>query len=411
MLAGTAALILVLSVFNGFEDLVISLFNKFNPDLKISAAQGKVFIPTAAQLTELKNLKGVKAISLSLEENALIQYNSKDMIVRLKGVDTNYTHVSAVHTTTDTTVFKTNQFLLSIPHHNNPNDTDTLPTDPDNPTPTQNKNNNFFAVLGWGIAASLGVNLDTEDGRYPVLKVFMPQRKEKVKNFSPENAFKQEFIKASGVFSIQMDFDNKYAFVPIEFMNQLLEYHNGEISSIEVAINEGFGVETVQKTIQSTLGANFEVQTRYQQDAMLYKVMKTEKWVVYCILSFILLVAAFNIIGSLSMLVLEKQKDISILKSMGANNLFIKKIFLYNGIILGIAGAGIGMFLAFIACLLQQHFQIIQLEGVSFLVNAYPVSMRASDFALVAITVIIISALAAYYPAYKASKQTALFKY
>jgi len=197
--------------------------------------------------------------------------------------------------------------------------------------------------------------------------------------------------------------------VPMRFMRQILSYEK-EVSALEIALHPDCNVNQIQQQIKDILGDAFEVKNRYEQDVFLYKVMKTEKWAVYFILTFILMVAAFNIIGSLSMLVIEKSRDIGILKAMGATKTFIQRIFFVEGVLLALTGAGIGTILAVIICLAQQHFEIIKLQGASFLIDAYPVSMRWEDFALVFVTVVVISTLASIVPAIKAANQSQLIK-
>lgn len=377
MLVGTAALILVLSVFNGFEDLVKSLYNTFNPDFKVTPVVGKVFTPTPQQLEALKGIEGVNSVGLVLEENALLRYGDKDFIGRLKGVDDTYTNISAV----DTTIID-GKFQLK-------------------------NGDSDVAVIGVGVAGLLGISIHNP---FASLKIFMPKREGKTSRLRVENAFEQASIQPVGVFSLQQDFDGKYVIVPLRFMHKLLSYEDGEVSNLEIAIAKNANQTAIQEKIQAILGDNFTVKNRYEQDALLYKVMTGEKWAVYFILTFILIVAAFNIIGSLSMLVIEKKHDIGILKAMGATKQLIKRIFLIEGILLSLTGSMVGMLIATLICLAQQHFKIIRLDGMSFLIDAYPVSMRLEDYALVSITVIAISILAAFIPAQRAAEQGQLLK-
>ncbi len=376
MMVGTMALLLVLSVFNGFEDLVTSLYNTFNPDIKITAKKGKTFEPDSLQVLQIKNLEGVTAVSKVLEENAQLQYKDKFNIFRLKGVDDAYTDVSQV----DTAMVE-GEFKLTDGYKN-------------------------YAVIGAGVEGILGVNIMNQ---FQKLKVYMPRRDVKVSTLRPETAFKQDLLSPIGTFFIQQDFDSKYVIVPLRFMRDLLAYKTA-VSALEVAIAPNAKPATVQAQIQRILGDGFHVQDRYQQDAFLYKVMRTEKWAVYLILTFILVVAAFNIIGSLSMLVIEKSRDIGILKAMGATKNFIRRLFLLEGMLLALTGATLGCLLSVIICLVQQHFKILKLQGASFLIDAYPVSMRFGDFALVFVTVVIISLFASIFPANRAAEQSQLLQ-
>lgn len=378
MMVGTMALLLVLSVFNGFEDLVTSLYNSFNPDLKVEARIGKTFEVDSSTIYKLEQLPGVKAVSEVLEENALLRYNDKDMVGRLKGVDDKFIDVSGI----DSTIVG-GKYMLT--------DADSL----------------NYAVVGLGIQAMLGVNIDNQFSR---LEIYMPRRQGKVSTTSPENAFKQQVIYPIGVYAIQQDFDAKYTIVPLQFMRNLLDYDTPQVSALEIALLPNANMATVQTAVEQLLGKDFKVSDRYQQDEFLYKVMRTEKWAVYLILTFILIIAAFNIVGSLSMLVIEKKHDLGILRAMGANSQFIRRVFMLEGILLGGVGGFMGMLLAFVICLAQQHFKLLRLAGDTFLIDAYPVSMRWFDFLMVGITVIIIALLAAYFPAQRATQQGELLQ-
>jgi lipoprotein-releasing system permease protein len=378
MMVGTMALLLVLSVFNGFEDLVTSLYNSFNPDLKVETRIGKTFEVDSSTIYKLEQLQGVKAVSEVLEENALIRYNDKDMVGRLKGVDDKFIDVSGI----DSTIVG-GKYMLT--------DADSL----------------NYAVVGLGIQAMLGVNIANQFSR---LEIYMPRRQGKVSTTSPENAFKQQVIYPIGVYAIQQDFDAKYTIVPLQFMRNLLDYDTPQVSALEIALLPNANMATVQTAVEQLLGKDFKVADRYQQDEFLYKVMRTEKWAVYLILTFILIIAAFNIVGSLSMLVIEKKHDLGILRAMGANSQFIRRVFMLEGILLGGVGGAMGMLLAFVICLAQQHFKLLRLAGDTFLIDAYPVSMRWFDFLMVGITVIVIALLAAYFPAQRATQQGELLQ-
>ena len=378
MMVGTMALLLVLSVFNGFEDLVTSLYNSFNPDLKVETRIGKTFEVDSSTIYKLEHLPGIKAVSEVLEENALIRYNDKDMVGRLKGVDDKFIDVSGI----DSTIVG-GKYMLT--------DADSL----------------NYAVVGLGIQAMLGVNIANQFSR---LEIYMPRRQGKVSTTSPENAFKQQIIYPIGVYAIQQDFDAKYTIVPLQFMRNLLDYDTPQVSALEIALLPNANMATVQTAVEQLLGKDFKVADRYQQDEFLYKVMRTEKWAVYLILTFILIIAAFNIVGSLSMLVIEKKHDLGILRAMGANSQFIRRVFMLEGILLGGVGGAMGMLLAFVICLAQQHFKLLRLAGDTFLIDAYPVSMRWFDFLMVGITVIVIALLAAYFPAQRATQQGELLQ-
>lgn len=399
MLGGTMALVIVLSVFNGFEGLVVSLYDAFNPDLKVTPLMGKTFVPDRAQLQKIRQMGGIHSVSEVLEENALFQYKDKDQLGRLKGVDEHFTEVSHVDTAIVDGEFKIKGSLHEAYRQALPtgSSTDTLIERQDFEQPDREL---FFAVIGLGIQAQLGINLQNH---FVPLKVFMPMRTSETSTTQIERAFKQETLQPVGAFALQQDFDGKYVITSIDFARKLLDYETDEVSALEISVQKGVPLKQVKSSLQSLLGKDFKVRDRYEQDETLYKVMKTEKWAVYFILTFILLLAAFNMLGSLSMLVIEKKRDIGILKAMGADSQLIFRTFLTEGVLLSVVGGGIGMVLAIIICYLQQRYGFLQIGGNSFLVKAYPVSLHYADLLLVGITVLLISFVASYIPAQRAA--------
>lgn len=365
---GSLGLILVLSVFNGFEGLVISLYNTFNPDFVIEANEGKSFTPDSSKMAALSSVDGIKAVSSVIEENALLTYGEFQYIATVKGVEDNYGAVSGI----DSAMYE-GMFLLE-------------------------HGNEEFAVLGVGIEQSLGVNYEDP---YGFLTIYIP-RKGTTAVINPEDAFNRGSLKPAGSFAIQSEFDSKYALVSLGFMRRLAGYPT-EVTSLEVSIKPGAESSTIQQQIQSIMGSGYSVKNRLQQNETLYRVMKTEKWAVYAILTFILLVAAFNIIGSLTMLVIEKKKDISILKTMGAGESLIRKIFLSEGLLLSLTGCGLGFLIAVVLILGQQQFGWLRIGGGSFVIDTYPVIMKAEDFLLVFFTVMVIGLAAAWFPAVRAA--------
>lgn len=378
MCVGVAALILILSVFNGLESLVISLYDTFNPDLKVTPKEGKIFIPPAEQIAELKKVDGVTEVAFVLEELAVLRYEDKITNVRLKGVDDNFINVAGI---ADTAMIR-GDFSLK-------------------------DNGVYQAVVGSGVERTLRIDVYNE---FESLEILMPKRKGKLTSSNPEKAFKLKGVYPVGTFSIQEEFDREFVFVSLELMQELLEYDNGEISHLEIKTDPETSHDKVKKSAAAILGSQFDVKTQYEQDAFLYKVMKTEKLAVFLILTLILGVAAFNIIGSLSMLVIEKTKDIAILKSMGADKSLIRNIFLLEGFLLSFLGGAFGMLIAFSACFIQQKFKLLSINGDSLLIDAYPVEMRLGDFILVLFTIILISILAAWFPAQRASNQSSFLK-
>jgi lipoprotein-releasing system permease protein len=376
---GTAALVTVLSVFNGFTGLVKSLYSSFYPTLKVVPASGKTILLTPAQLKEIAALPGVAHYSQSIEEKAVLRYGEDQTIAVLKGVDRQFVKVAGVQ---DKMV--RGEFDLGT-------------------------ENGYQAVLGIGIETALGV--DVEHSLVPV-NVYMPKR-DAGTSFNaamPEQSLNSGVIYPVGTFAIQQEFDSKYVLADIGFLRNLMNLRPGEVSSLEISLQPGASEKKAKRKIQALLGDAAKVQTRVEQNATIYNVMQTEKWVVYVFLSFILVIAAFNMIGSLSMLVIEKQKDITILKAMGSRDSLIQRIFLGEGLIIAGVGSLIGFTIAITICLLQQRFGLIKLGGGSFLIDAFPVEMHWEDFVLVSVTILVIGVLASWYPASRAAKQEITLK-
>ena len=369
---GTMALIVVLSVFNGFEKLVISLFNTFNPDLVITVKEGKTFNSNEFPSEKVKNIPGVVYFTEVVEENALLKHKAKQHIVTIKGVSEDFEKMSRL----DTMIID-GEFILK-------------------------NEGRSFTVIGAGVAYYLGAN--PKDFTNPI-SVYIPRRT-KSTSLNFENAFNNQLILPSGVFSVQQDFDINYIIVPLEFARELLEY-NDEVTSIELGLEQDADTDEIQSEIQNILGEHFLVKNQFQQQELLYKIMKSEKLAIFLILSFILLIATFNVIGSLSMLILDKKKDIAVLSSMGANKKLIKRIFLTEGLLISVIGAILGLTFGGILCWLQQRFGIISLgpgDG-SFVVDAYPVQTQILDFVYVFITVFLIGLAAALVPVKQISKK------
>lgn len=361
---GTAALIIVLSVFNGFDNLIESMYNSFDPDLKISIAEGKTFNSNNSNITKIKTLDGVEIFSETLEENALLKYDNNQYFATIKGVDSNFCKISGI----DTMIIG-GEFML----HDN--------------------NNQEYAVVGQGIAGFLSLGLNYIN---PII-IYVPKRNASI-SMNPEKAFNKKYIFPSGVFSIQQEFDTKYIIVPLDFAKDLLDYKNN-ISSLELKISPDYNIDDIQNKIQTILGDDFVVKNRFQQHETFYKIMKSEKWAIFLILTFILIIASFNIIGSLSMLIIDKKNDISTFQSMGANLKSIRKIFLLEGWMISIAGAFVGLIIGYFVCWLQITFGIVKMTGAgSFIINTYPVAINYIDIIIIFITVLIIGWIAAWFP-------------
>jgi lipoprotein-releasing system permease protein len=367
----TMCQVLVLSVFNGFEDLVKSLYSNFYADVKVVPAKGKTITLTQAQLNQIHQLPGIKGTSLDIEEKALIQNGEQQTVVLLKGVDSNYFKVSGVP-----------QKMF----HGDFN-TGTI--------------NNPKLVLGAGIESAIGVQADRNI--FP-LTIFLPKKTNR-ENANPLSALSEGNAITSGSFAIQQDFDNKYVITNLDFVKQQMNYQPDEFSALEISLINPAESEKLTKTLQNTLGDTYKVLTKFQQNTSLYNSMRLEKWFIYAVLTLILIIAAFNMVGALTMLVLEKRKDISVLQSLGADKYLVKKIFLSEGMLLAVIGAGTGIILALIIAFLQLKFHLIKLAGASFLIDYFPVKLVITDFILVAFTSLIIAFFASWFPAKKASEQ------
>lgn len=375
---GAFALIVVLSVFNGFEGLVLSLYNSFYPDLEVRIAAGKTFADDPALSGRILKLDGLASLSRTLEENAYLEYGEEAQLGVIKGVDDNYNNVTTVKQ-----YVRDGRFLLH----------DTT---------------RHYAVVGANI--SYPMNIDVNTGAEP-LRVTVPRKGVKTA-FAPEDAFNTMSAMPAGVFSIQQEFDSKYVFVDLEFARELLGEEN-TISAYEIKLKEGVDMELAKKQLAAIAGKEFVVHTRYEQKADTYQVMLIERWVTTAILGFIILIISFNIIGSLSMLVLEKAKDISILKAMGCDARQIKKIYLLNGMLSSMIGALTGLALGYLVVVLQMKFHFLKLSGggeSSFVINYYPVKLKLIDPLVTLAIIVSVSLLASYFPAQRASQNAMSFK-
>lgn len=367
---GTMALVVVLSVFNGFDDLIKSLFNSFDPEIKITLVEGKAFTPDSIKYKQIKSLVGVAGVAEVLEENTLIIYRDKQYIATIKGVTDNFQAVSDV-----------NKHMV------------------DGKYQLSNRGASF-AVIGQGLAYYLGIDITLGNQ----LELFVPRRGAEI-SYVPEEAFNKKYITPIGVFSIEQDVDSKYIIIPIHFARKLLEYEN-EVTALEIKVKNGYAVDDVKAQIASIVGKDYQVKDRYQQQELFYKIMKSEKWAIFFILTFILIVASLNIISSLTMLILDKKKDIKILSHMGANWMTIRKVFLFNGWASTVLGAIIGTLLGLLICWIQIHFGVVKLEGSgSFVIDTYPVRIATMDILLVLITVLFIGFITSWIPVRVISKK------
>lgn len=374
---GAFALIVVLSVFNGFEGLVLSLYNSFYPDLEIRAVAGKTFEDDGRLSEKILKLDGIASLSRTLEENAYLEYGKESQLGTIKGVDDKYNDVTTVKQ-----YVRDGKFLLHDSTRN-------------------------YAVVGANI--SYPMNIDVRHGIEP-LRITVP-RKEVKTTFAPEDAFNTMQVIPAGAFSIQQEFDSKYIFVSLNFARELLEEEN-KVSAYEIKLNPDIDIKDAKNRLAEVIGKNYEVLTRYEQKAETYRVMLIERWITTAILGFIILIISFNIIGSISMLVLEKEKDISILKAMGGAPRLLKRIYLLNGMLSSLIGAFCGLLLGYTLVLLQMKFHFLKLGGSesSFVINYYPVILKWRDLAITLVIITSISALASYFPARRASESEINFK-
>lgn len=370
MLFGTMALVLVLSVFNGLEDLVKSLYNVFYSDAAVFAAKGKTFEITPELKSKLQAIDFIVAYSFVLQENAMLDYEGNQHICTIKGVDENYFNVAKGF---DSFIVEGKKIL--------------------------SEDSVQYIIPGVGVAQGLGMN---NIMTLNPISIYMPKRS--ASSFAVlENAFNRNYLTPSAVFAVSDEFDTKYALVSLPFFQSLTENY-GNASEINIRLKNVKQSDRNLETLQNKLGTDFLVKSRYAQNEVLYKILKSEKWVTFSILVFIILIAAFNIIGALSMLVLEKKKDIATLTALGLHQKSILKIFLWEGILMSCLGAFVGMLLAVILCVLQQKVGLVPMPGTSFLVKYYPVKMHLSDFAIVGLVIVCISILSAYFPARKAAQ-------
>lgn len=371
---GTLALVVVLSVFNGFESLITDMFSAFDPDLKVTLNQSKSFDVNSKEFEQVRKLKSVVVFTEVIEENALLRYKEKQMPATIKGVSSNFKQLTDIDS-----IMLDGSFLLYDGAFEN-------------------------SVPGVGVATILGVGAHFIDPLY----IYAPKRTSNINLLQPEKSFNQSASFVSGIFSVQqLQYDDHYVLVSLELARELFEYKDTQVSAVELKLDGQSDHEKIQQQIQQILGINYQVKNRYEQQESFFKIMKIEKWITFLILSFILLIASFNIIGSLSMLIIDKKSDIQTLKSLGADNKMIYQIFLFEGWLISIVGALLGIFIGTIICLVQEHFGVVKL-GAGYVVDAYPVVTNSSDIILVLTTVIVMGFFAALYPVRYINKKNSI---
>lgn len=369
---GTAALLLVLSVFNGFEDLIVGMYSHFNPEVKITPVEGKTFLVEDTLMADLSGVPGIAVVAVTLEEVAVFEYKDNQTFGIIKGVDDQFTRVTPL----DSTLREGKYQLKESARH--------------------------YAILGLGMRNKLAVDIDD---LFSSLSVYMPKRQE----VGPlEQQFVVQSLYPAGTFAIQQDFDQEYVLADLDFTRKLLGLP-GAASALEIKLEPGYYIPSTFEDIQSVVGPTFQVRNRFEQEESFFKLMRLEKWLSYAIAGLMMLLVAFNLVGALWMIVLEKQRDISILKSMGSNNLMVRNIFVFEGLLLSILGVMIGFILAVGVYLLQKNIGLIGVPG-NAAVDAYPISMRWFDFMVVALTVLGIGFLASLPPAMRAKRISAIIR-
>ncbi|MBO3271269.1 FtsX-like permease family protein [Hymenobacter defluvii] len=368
---GTMALIIVLSVFNGLEDLVRGLYGKSDPDLMISAMQGKSFPVDSAFIDRITAVPGVALVTQVIEDNALLQYHDRQMVVKMKGMSENYFAQSNI----DSAIVEGDHRLV--------------------------RDGQDYALLGAGVQHELSIALDN---RLSPLRLLYPRNTgKKLLSMNPETAFNEQAILAGGVFLIEQRIDDSYIFVPLGFARDLLLYGNRR-TSLEVRVGDEHSVDDVKDELRQLLGTKFQVLDSDEQHVSLLKAIKVEKMFVFITFAFILLIASLNIFFSLSMLVIDKKKDVAILRAMGATTQLVRNIFLFEGAIVAMVGAITGLVLGVSICWLQQTFHLVSMGMATAVVDSYPVKMQATDIVLTGLAIIVITISVSIRPALNAAR-------
>ena len=362
----TLALVCTLSVFNGFQDMVAGFFTAFDPELKITIREGKVFEPQGAAFQEVRSLPEIGVWTETLEENAMVQYKDRQAMAIIKGVEDNFEELTSI----DSLLYGAGEFIL----HDSIVD---------------------YGVLGVELISELGTGLQFVDP----LQVYAPKRNVRVNMANPSASFNRDYLFSPGVVFVvnQQKYDARYILTSLSFARNLFNYDT-EVSAVELKLKPGADVTAVQRKIARILGDEFVVLDRYEQQADVFRIMEIEKFISYLFLTFILAIACFNVIGSLSMLILDKREDVETLRNLGADDRLIARIFLFEGRLISLFGALSGIVLGLLLCYIQQRFGIISLGGGSFIVDAYPVSVHVTDVVLIFITVITVGFLSVWYP-------------
>ena len=368
----TLAMVCTLSVFNGFHEMVEGLFTAFDAPLKITATQGKVFSKEDSRIQQILQMAEVETAMPTIEENAMVQYKDKQLMVTIKGVDDSFTQITEI----DSILYGRQQLLLQ-------------------------EEGVDYGILGMGVASSLGTGLQFVD---PLL-VIAPKQHVRVNIANPGAAFARGYLHSPGSLFLvnQEKYDTQYILTSIAFARQLFGYHD-EVSAMELKLKSGTNERRVQAKMREVLGNDFQVQNRFEQQADVFRIMEIEKFISYLFLTFILIIATFNVIGSLSMLIVDKREDAQTLRNLGASNKLIERIFMFEGWLIAAYGAIAGIVAGVVLCLIQHYFGIISL-GNNFIVESYPVSVHLADVLLIFITVLAVGALSVIFPVKYMSKK------
>ena len=354
---GSFALIVVMSAFNGLENVISSMNSQLTPDLQIASTKGKTVNLATFPAEQVQSIKGVEYLSPAITEDALFRANDKQHIGQVKGLGNIYGQIPRVNGT----IQSEDGLILSDADYD-------------------------YAVPGSGVAWHLGINAFNP---YSVVRIYVPKRGNAT-TMSLENSFNSGVLSIQSTFTTYQEMDETTVLVPYEWLSELLEYE-GKASTIDLFLSPSADVKKVKKEIKNIVGSEFTVKDQQEQQETLYKIMRSEKWAVYVILTFILILATFNVVGSLSMLIIDKRKDTEILKAMGANRKFIHQLFIDEGLLISVAGGIIGLLLGSVLILLQQKFGFIKFgNGGSYIIDAYPVLLKIKDIALILFTIIIV---------------------
>ncbi len=366
VMVATAALVCVLSVMNGFSRVVEQMFSNFDPELRIEPAQGKFFRLDSPEMVELQQLNCIRIFSPTIEETALVQYNDHQVAAQLKGVSDRFQELTHIDSIIHDGYYSVYDGAFER------------------------------CVLGRGLAAQIGINPHFVGG----MKVYAPKRKGRVNLMRPDASLNKATTFIAGTFAVdQLQYDDHVMIVSLDMARQLFDYAPTEATAVELALTDGANIKKVKRLVRETLGPDYVVLDRYEQQADFFRISKIEKLLTLLLLAFILLIATFNIIGALSMLMIDKQDDTRTLSNLGATPQMLRRIFLYEGWLISALGATVGLVLGLLICLLQQHFGLLKLgNGTDYVLSAYPVQVQALDIVLVAAIVLAIGYLSAYIP-------------